>query len=201
MPYSLLLNFVLSKPLREWAIMDLCNNVPLMCSCGSVVEHSVSSAKVVGSIPREHMYWQYKCITWIHCKSLWIKASAKCINVKFVMNSGFNETIVTMVAVMKKFHGSRVPRPRMKNMIHTALYLEDTSHYSLLSICFIWESHAQTRTCLVERLWRSLCLSDGSVTDLFQNLASNLKSHGDGLHSVIMKHNARRCTVSSFQTQ
>ncbi len=29
-----------------------------VCSCGSVVEHCVSSAKVVGSIPREHMYWQ-----------------------------------------------------------------------------------------------------------------------------------------------
>ncbi len=26
--------------------------------CGSVVEHCVSSAKVVGSIPREHIYWQ-----------------------------------------------------------------------------------------------------------------------------------------------
>ncbi len=25
------------------------------CSCGSVVEHCVSSAKVVGSIPREHI--------------------------------------------------------------------------------------------------------------------------------------------------
>ncbi len=34
----------------------------------------------MGSIPREHTYWQ-KCITWMHCKSLWIKASAKCINV------------------------------------------------------------------------------------------------------------------------
>ena len=30
-----------------------------------------------------------------------------------------------MVAVMKKFHGKRVPRPRMKKMIHTALYLEN----------------------------------------------------------------------------
>ncbi len=29
---------------------------PDMCSCGSVVEHCVSSAKVVGSIPREHTY-------------------------------------------------------------------------------------------------------------------------------------------------
>ncbi len=45
------------------------------------LEHCVSSAKVVGSIPREHMYWQKKCITWMHCKSLWIKASAKCINI------------------------------------------------------------------------------------------------------------------------
>ncbi len=42
------------------------------------LEHCVSSAKVVGSIPREHTYWQYKCISWMHCKSLWIKASGKC---------------------------------------------------------------------------------------------------------------------------
>ncbi len=42
------------------------------------LEHCVSSAKVVGSIPMEHTYWQYKCISWMHCKSLWIKASAKC---------------------------------------------------------------------------------------------------------------------------
>ncbi len=47
------------------------------CSCGSVVEHCVSSTK--GSIPKEHTY--KTCITWMHCKSLWIKASAKCINV------------------------------------------------------------------------------------------------------------------------
>ncbi len=45
------------------------------------LDHCVSSAKVVGSIPKEHTYWQYKCIAWMHCKSLWIKASAKCINV------------------------------------------------------------------------------------------------------------------------
>ncbi len=25
--------------------------------------------------------WYWKCIVWMHCKSLWIKASAKCINV------------------------------------------------------------------------------------------------------------------------
>ncbi len=49
------------------------------------LEHCVSSAKVVGSIPREHMYWQKICIAWMHCKSLWIKASAKCINVNVPM--------------------------------------------------------------------------------------------------------------------
>ncbi len=39
----------------KYGITDLCVSV---CSCGSVVEHCVSSAKVVGSIPREHAYWQ-----------------------------------------------------------------------------------------------------------------------------------------------
>ncbi len=32
--------------------------IVLKCSRGSVVEHCVCSAKVVGSIPREHTYWQ-----------------------------------------------------------------------------------------------------------------------------------------------
>ncbi len=57
-----------------------------MCSCGSVVEHCVSRAqKVVGSNPRKHKY--KTCITWMHCKSLWIKASAKCINVNVLIYS------------------------------------------------------------------------------------------------------------------
>ncbi len=30
------------------------------CSCGSVVEHCLSSAKVVGSIPREHTHTDKK---------------------------------------------------------------------------------------------------------------------------------------------
>ncbi len=76
MPYFILVPEVLS----------LCNfmiNLKVKCSCGSVVEHCISSAKVVGSIPREHTYWQKKCIAWMHCKSLWIQASAKCINVNY----------------------------------------------------------------------------------------------------------------------
>ncbi len=42
------------------------------------LEHCITSAKVVGSIPREHTYWQYKCTAWMQCKLLWIKASDKC---------------------------------------------------------------------------------------------------------------------------
>ncbi len=52
-----------------------------ICSCGSVVEHGVSSAKVVGSIPREHTYWQKMYSLNVR---LCIKASAKCINVNVI---------------------------------------------------------------------------------------------------------------------
>ncbi len=41
------------------------------------LEHCVSSTKVVGSIPREHIPTKKK--------SLWIKASAKCTNVLLIM--------------------------------------------------------------------------------------------------------------------
>ncbi len=50
------------------------------CSCGSVVEHCVSSAKGRG-FNSQGTHMTKKCITWMSCKSLWIKASAKCINV------------------------------------------------------------------------------------------------------------------------
>ncbi len=47
------------------------NRTVVQCSCGSavVVEHYVSSTKVVGLIPREHIL------------TIQIKVSAKCINV------------------------------------------------------------------------------------------------------------------------
>ncbi len=49
-----------------------------------MVEHGASNAKIMGSIPRESKSWskcKKKTVTWMQCKSLWIKASAKCINV------------------------------------------------------------------------------------------------------------------------
>ncbi len=54
------------------------------CSCGSVEEHCVSSAKWRGFNSKgTHILIRkfINCIAWMHCKSLWIKASAKCINV------------------------------------------------------------------------------------------------------------------------
>ncbi len=48
---------------------------------GSVVEHCVSSAKGCGFDSQGTHVLIKNCITWMHCKSLWIKASAKCINV------------------------------------------------------------------------------------------------------------------------
>ncbi len=54
------------------------------------LEHCVISAKVVGSIPREHTYWQYKCITWMLCKSLWTKA-CMCIQCDSIQRHAQNE--------------------------------------------------------------------------------------------------------------
>ncbi len=45
------------KPRSKWATTAE-DEVKKKCSCGSVVEHCVSSAKVVGLIPREQSYWQ-----------------------------------------------------------------------------------------------------------------------------------------------
>ncbi len=50
------------------------------CSCGSVVEHCISSAKGRG-FNSQGTHILKKCIARMHCKSLWIKASAKCINI------------------------------------------------------------------------------------------------------------------------
>ncbi len=43
-----------------------------------ILSYPILSYHISYPIPREHTYWQYKCIAWMHCKSLWIKASAKC---------------------------------------------------------------------------------------------------------------------------
>ncbi len=55
-----------------------------MFLCGSVVEHCVNSAKGCGfdsqgTRTNENVYPECTC------KSLWIKASAKCINVKYAL--------------------------------------------------------------------------------------------------------------------
>ncbi len=77
--YLILLNCVQNLLTCSLVLIKSHAQYTFPCSCGSVVEHCVSSAKVVGSILREHTY--KTCITRMHCKLLWIKASAKCINV------------------------------------------------------------------------------------------------------------------------
>ncbi len=51
-----------------------------------MVEHGASNANIMGSIPRESESWSnVKTVTWMQCKSLWIKAFAKCINVNVML--------------------------------------------------------------------------------------------------------------------
>ncbi len=55
-----------------------------------MVEHGASNAKIMGSIPRQSKSWSnVKTVTWMQCKSLWIKASAKCINVNVNVCTNF----------------------------------------------------------------------------------------------------------------
>ncbi len=54
------------------------------CSCGSVVEHCVRSAKDCGFNSQGTHILEKKCIAGMQCKLLWIKASAKCINVNII---------------------------------------------------------------------------------------------------------------------
>ncbi len=54
------------------------------CFCGSVVEHCVSRANGCGFISQGTHILIKRYIAWMHCKSLWIKASAKCININVI---------------------------------------------------------------------------------------------------------------------
>ncbi len=49
------------------------------------LEHCISSAKCCGfNSQGTHVLTKKKWITWMHCNSLWIKASAKCVNVNIL---------------------------------------------------------------------------------------------------------------------
>ncbi len=52
-----------------------------ICSCGSVVRALRLQRKGCGFDSQGTHVLTKKCITLLHCKLLWIKASAKCINV------------------------------------------------------------------------------------------------------------------------
>ncbi len=65
------------------------NRITQPTPVAQLVEHGVSNAKIMGSIPRERqdLIKNVETVTWMQCKSLWIKASAKCINVNVTHHS------------------------------------------------------------------------------------------------------------------
>ncbi len=70
----------------KMSILNFCGaavttwNKGYYCTCGSVVGHCVSSAKGCG-FNSKGTHTDKKCISCMHFKSLWLKASAKCIHV------------------------------------------------------------------------------------------------------------------------
>ncbi len=73
--FNILLKITYRKAMSCWATG---HGFPV----AQMVEHGASNATIMGSIPRESKSWSnVKTVTWMQCKSLWIKASAKCINV------------------------------------------------------------------------------------------------------------------------
>ncbi len=63
-----------------------------MCSRASAVEHCVCSAKGCG-FNSQGTHNDTIMYTWMHCKLLWIKVSAKCINVKWFFKHHSNTLI------------------------------------------------------------------------------------------------------------
>ncbi len=63
------------KPLSENTIC-IPSKRKLSFPVAQLVEHGASNAKIMGSFPRESKSWSnVNCysVTWMHCKSLWIK--------------------------------------------------------------------------------------------------------------------------------
>ncbi len=73
---------ILLSRLHVWNVSIEVIVKPILLNYVPVVQwysNALAEQKVVGSIPREHT--DKKCIAWMHYKSLWIKESAKWINV------------------------------------------------------------------------------------------------------------------------
>ncbi len=77
MIYDLINCFIVS--FLVWSDLKHGKTVAHILYCGSVVVHCVSSAKGCRFNSQGTHILTKKCITWMQCKSVWIKA--KCINV------------------------------------------------------------------------------------------------------------------------
>ncbi len=80
------------------------------CSCGSVVEHCVSSSRGCGFNSQGTHILGKKSTAWMHCQSLQIKASAKYVNVNWLEQNNDNAAL-------------NVEKWRVPNPFWGALYL------------------------------------------------------------------------------
>ncbi len=77
--------------------------------CFPVVEHWVSSAKGCGFNSQGTHIQIKKCIARMYCKSLWIKASAKCINVNMYISSHMSQYFIHNRTRGHVYHGVASP--------------------------------------------------------------------------------------------
>ncbi len=101
------------------------------CSCGSVVEYCVSSSRGCGFNSQGTHILGKKSTAWMHCKSLRIKASAKCVNVNWLEQNNDSAALnVEKLRVLNPFWGALyLTRRQKKNIIYFywATFLKEKS--------------------------------------------------------------------------
>ncbi len=124
---------------------SLKNTQKILCSCGSMVEHCVSNAKGYGFDSQGTRILIKKHIAWMHRKSLWIKVSAKCINVKQLWYSTLGRVSITymyrllwlallMAWSMCSSSKHRALKPERGWLHrHTAAWRHDTNKYKMFT--------------------------------------------------------------------
>ncbi len=120
----------------------------------------------MGSIPREHTYWQYKCIAWMHCKSLWIKASGKC---KCSSSTTSNKNYY--MALYQLIHAHLficwIVTNKLDNGITWPLLTEDC--HTCLNCT---HTHTYTHSRVIFCMWRPCCPAVTAIMSVCLNLAS-----------------------------
>ncbi len=111
----------------------------------------------MGSIPREHTYWQYKCIS---CKLLWIKASAKCVNVNIFTHDLNCLPLHQTISVLFK---STLTISSCLHSDHRSLWAQH-SHAALLIVIRRWRGKASKSPAAVTFCSETTALSSATVS-------------------------------------